>query len=178
MEGYIGKSYSVEGWGGWQAMMTRYNAIMANFLEPKLGIFNQWGDATDYQGMRYGLTSALMNDGYYSFTDNSKQYYGVTWFDEFDSKLGQSSSLPPTAAWKSGIWRRDFENGIALVNPKGNGTKTITLDGTYVKIKGTQDPVTNNGQAVTTVTLKDRDGIILLRQNPVKRPAAPKLTQN
>ncbi len=173
MEGYIGKSYSVEGWGGWQAMMTRYNTIMATFLEPKLGVFNQWGDATDYQSMRYGLASCLLNDGYYSFTDNAKPYYGVPWFDEFDSKLGQSSSLPPTAAWQSGVWRRDFDNGIALVNPKGNGTKTVTLETAYVRLKGSQDPVTNNGQSVTTVTLKDRDGIILLRKNPVKRPAAP-----
>ena len=173
MEGYIGKSYSVEGWGGWQAMMSRYTKIMANFLEPKLGIFNQWGDSTDYQSMRYGLASTLMNDGYYSFTDNTAQYHGVSWFDEFDAKLGQSTTLPPTAAWQKGVWRRDFDNGIALVNPKGNGTQTVTLDTSYVKLKGTQDPATNNGQTVTTVTLKDRDGIILMRKNPLKRPAAP-----
>ncbi len=180
LEGYIGKSYSVESWGGWQGMMTRYNTIMGALLEPKLEILNQWGDPTDYQSMRYGLTSTLMNDGYYSFTDNARQYNGVTWFDEFDSKLGQSSSLPATAAWQSGVWRRDFDNGIALVNPKGNGTKTVTLESAYVKLKGTQDPATNNGQTVTTVTLKDRDGIILLRKNPLKRPAAPQklTTQN
>lgn len=173
LEGYIGKSYSVESWGGWQGMMNRYTQIMASFLEPKLGIFNQWGDSTDYQSMRYGLASTLMNDGYYSFTDNTNQYYGVVWFDEFDSKLGQATTLPPTAAWQKGVWRRDFDNGIALVNPKGNGTQTVALETSYVKLKGTQDPVTNNGQTVTTVTLKDRDGIILLRKNPVKRPAAP-----
>jgi hypothetical protein len=173
LEGYIGKSYSVESWGGWQGMMGRYTKIMASFQEPKLGIFNQWGDSTDYQSMRYGLASTLMNDGYYSFTDNTAQYHGVSWFDEFDAKLGQSTTLPPTAAWQKGVWRRDFDNGIALVNPKGNGTQTVTLDTSYVKLKGTQDPATNNGQTVTTVTLKDRDGIILMRKNPVKRPAAP-----
>jgi hypothetical protein len=71
------------------------------------------------------------------------------------------------------VWRRDFDNGIALVNPKGNGTQTVTLETAFVKLKGTQDPATNNGQTVTTVTLKDRDGIILMRKNPAKRPAAP-----
>ncbi len=60
-----------------------------------------------------------------------------------------------------------------LVNPKGNGTQTLTLETSYVKFKGTQDPTTNNGQTLTTITLKDRDGIILLRKNPLKRPAAP-----
>ena len=180
MEGYIGKSYSVESWSTWAGMMTRYNTIMGAMLEPKLGIFNMWGDTTDYQTMRYGLASCLMNDGYFSFTPNSTQYNGVAWFDEFDSKLGQASGTPPTAAWQKGVWRRDFDNGIALVNPKGNGTQTVTLETSFAKLKGVQDPATNNGATVTTITLKERDGIVLLRQNPVKRPAAPKslTTQN
>jgi hypothetical protein len=94
------------------------------------------------------------------------------WFDELDQKLG-SGQAKPTAAWQKGVWRRDFDNGIVLVNPKGNGQQTVTLETSYIKIRGSQDPVTNNGQTVTTVTLKDRDGIILLRATPVTRPAAP-----
>jgi len=176
MEGAIGKSWSVEGWAGWQVMMKQYNAIMAAVAEPKLIILNQWGDPTDYQSMRYGLGSTLLNDGYYSFTNTATSYHGVVWFDEFDAKLGQAQAIP-TAAWKQGVWRRDFDNGIVLVNPKGNGNQTVTLETSYVKLQGTQDPAINNGQTVTTVTLKDRDGIILMRKNPVKRPAAPqKLT--
>ena len=172
MEAYIGKSWSVEAWGGWQTMMSRYRKTMAALLQPKLGIINQWGDPHDYQSMRYGLGSCLLDDGYYSFTDESQGYYGVVWFDEFDAKLGQGSAAP-TAAWQSGVWRRDFDNGIVLVNPKGNGSRTVTLEADFVKIKGVEDPVTNNGQTVRTVTLKDRDGIILLRKNPVKRPKSP-----
>lgn len=172
MEAYIGKSWSVESWGSWSTMMSRYRMTMAALLEPKLGIFGQWGDPHDYQSMRYGLGSCLLGDAYYSFTDTSQGYYNVVWFDEFDAKLGQASTAP-TAAWQSGVWRRDFDNGIVLVNPKGNGTKTVTLETDFVKVKGTQDPVTNNGQTVHTVTLKDRDGIILLRKNPLKRPASP-----
>jgi hypothetical protein len=172
LEAYMGKSWSVETWAGWSAMMDRYRKTMANMAAPKLGIFNQWGSATDYQGMRYGLGSCLLSDGYYSFTDTSKGYYGVVWFDELDAKLGNGAA-PPTAAWQKGVWRREFDNGIVLVNPKGNGPQTVTLGGSFVKIKGKQDPTTNNGQTVTTVTLKDRDGIILLRTAPVTRPAAP-----
>ena len=176
MEGAIGKSWSVEGWAGWQVMMTQYNAIMAAIGQPKLGILNQWGDPTDYQSMRYGLGSTMLNDGYYAFTNQNNGYYGVTWFDEFDSNLGQAQAIP-TAAWKQGVWRRDFDNGIVLVNPKGNGPQTVTLETSFVKLKGTQDPVTNSGATVTSVTLKDRDGIILMRVHPTKRPAAPtKLT--
>jgi hypothetical protein len=122
--------------------------------------------------MRYGLGTCLLDDGYYSFTDNTAQYYGVVWFDELDQKLG-SGMAKPTAAWQKGVWRRDFDNGIVLVNPKGNGQQTVTLETPYVKIKGSQDPATNNGQTVTSVTLKDRDGIMLLRTKPLIRPAAP-----
>jgi hypothetical protein len=173
MEAMIGKSYSIEGWGGWQAMMTQYRSILAAMNAPKLGIFNQWGSPTDYQSMRYGLTSCLMNDGYYSFSSTSSGYNGVVWFDEYNAKLGMPTAVPPTSAWQNGVWRRDFTNGIALVNPKGNGAQTVQLGGTFVKLKGSQAPSVNNGQTVTSVTLQDRDGIILLRQAPLKQPMAP-----
>ena len=122
--------------------------------------------------MRYGLGTCLLDDGYYSFTDTNAGYYGVVWFDELDQSLGAAQAAP-TAAWQKGVWRRDFDNGMVLVNPKGNGQQTVTLESPFIKIKGSQDPVTNSGQTVTTVTLKDRDGIMLLRPNPVTRPATP-----
>jgi hypothetical protein len=173
MEAMIGASWSIEGWGGWQQMMSQYNTVMASMNSPQLVIFNQYGSPTDYQSFRYGFASCLMNDGYYSFTDPTKGYTGVVWFDEYNANLGQETSVPPTAAWQKGVWRRDFSNGIALVNPKGNGTQTVQLGGTFIKIKGGQAPSVNNGQTVTSVTLQDRDGVILLRQSPLQQPKAP-----
>ena len=173
LETMLGQSWAIESWGGWQAMMAQYTRAMSALKSPKLAIFNQWGSPTDYQSFRYGLASCLMNDGYYSFTDESTAYTGVVWFDEYNANLGQATSVPPTAAWQNGVWRRDFANGIALVNPKGNGQKTVQLGGTFVKIKGGQDPSVNSGQTVTSVTLNDRDGVILLRQSPLKQPKAP-----
>jgi len=175
LEAIIGVSYSIEAWDGWSGMMNQYDSVMQAVNAPKLVIFNQYGSSTDYQSMRYGLASCLMNDGYYSFTDNSNGGYGaVAWFDEYNANLGEpTAASPPTAAWQSGVWRRDFTNGIALVNPKGNGAKTVQLGGTFVKLKGSQDPSVNNGQTVTSVTLQDRDGIILMRQSPINEPKAP-----
>ena len=173
LEAMIGESYSVESWGGWQEMMTQYDKVMQVVRSPKLVIFNQWGSPTDYQSFRYGLASCLMNNAYYSFTSSSAGYDGVVWFDEYDAQLGDTISIPPTSAWQKGVWRRDFADGIALVNPKGNGPQTVSLGGSFVKIKGTQDPAVNDGATVTSVTLQDRDGIILLRQSPLERPKAP-----
>jgi len=59
------------------------------------------------------------------------------------------------------------------VNPKGNGAQTVTLETSYTRLAGTQVPAINSGQAVTTVTLQDRDGIILMRAAPVKVPKPP-----
>ena len=176
IEGILGKNYSAEGASadGWQRMMAQYRKIMALLAAPKLALFNQGGDPKDYQGMRYGLASCLMDDGYYDFNDEAHGYSGLTWFDEFDVDLGDAASTPTTVAWQKGVYRRDFTKGIALVNPKGNGPQTVTLDGEYYLIKGKQDPAVNTGALVKTVTLKDRDGIILLRKVPLqKRPSPP-----
>jgi hypothetical protein len=173
LEAAIGKPYSPESLYGWQAMMLQYDTDMSVVSEPKLVIFNQWGSPSDYQAFRYGFASCLMNDGYYSFTSNSDGYHGVVWFDEYNARLGQPLGPPPTSAWQNGVWRRDFADGIALVNPKGNGPQTVTLGGTFVKLDGTQDPQVNSGQRVTTVTLRDRDGLILLRPSPLLQPMPP-----
>jgi hypothetical protein len=166
IEGIIGYPYSSETWGSWNEMMREYRLIMASVLQPQLVIFGQAGVANDYRGFRYGFTSCLMDNGYYQFSQAGHEYTGTFWFDEYNTKLGNATTSPPTAAWQKGVYRRDFENGIALVNPRGNGAQTVQLETPYHKISGTQDPATNNGQTVQTVTLQDRDGIILLRTTP------------
>jgi hypothetical protein len=176
IEGLIGYSYSPETWGSWSEMMREYRLDMASVLQPQLVIFGQAGVATDYQSMRYGLTSCLMDNGYFQWSVIGHEYTGTNWFDEYSVKLGNATSNPSTTAWQKGVYRRDFANGIALVNPRGNGTQTVQLETSYVKIQGTQDPAVNNGQTVQTVTLQDRDGIILLRKGTAaagEQPQAP-----
>jgi len=102
-------------------------------------------------------------------------YKGLVWFDEYDAKLGQAVQAPATTAWQNGVYRRDFENGIALVNPRGNGPREVTLEEDFKRIAGKQAPAVNNGQVTRKVQLNDRDGIILLRLKPTSAPSAPKL---
>jgi len=117
--------------------------------------------------MRYGLTSCLMDDGYYTFSANGT-YDNTLQFDEFAARVGYPIQAPPLTAWQNGVWRRDFQNGIALVNPRtANGSSvTVTLETTYVHLSGSQDSAVNSGAAVTSVTLGNGDGVILLRQWP------------
>jgi hypothetical protein len=187
-EGAIGMSWSPES-SSWATLMSAYATDM-NALAPFNGggpylIFNQDGSLSDYQGVRYGLASCLLDNGYFYYTPGP--YNTIGWFDEFTVNLGAPVAGPnnPTngtysngglTVWQNGVWRRDFTNGIALVNPKGNGPQTVTLETTYKHFSGTQDPSVNNGQSVTTVTLNDRDGVILLRVNAQPVPDAPTLT--
>jgi hypothetical protein len=202
----IGKSYSVEYWGGSLELQKYYQTAMINFGGSKLMLFGQGtvqANGSDpvtfsssgvpatyspaWQGMRYGITAALMNNGYY-FADggiyDAETVANRRWFDEYDNAgagvgyLGQpvsgSAGAPQTAAWSNGVWMREFKNGVVLWNPKGNGAKTVTVSGlvspagrTGLKhLAGTQDPSVNNGAAATSVTLNDRDGVILLWTNP------------
>jgi len=170
IEGMIGPTWATESWGGWSEMMRQYRQVMGAIAAPQLLIFSQQGSPTDYQGFRYGLTSCLLDEGYFEFTNINANYSGVIWFDEYNANLGAETSSPALSAWQKGVYRRDFQNGIALVNPKGNGPQTVQLETNYKRISGTQDPGTNNGQVTSTVTLNDRDGIILLRLQPATTP--------
>ena len=174
MEGILGSGYSPEKWGSWPEMMRWYRKTMDAIAEPKLVIFDHHGDPTNYQAMRYGLASCLLDNAYYAFSSDG--YHGVEWFDEFDQNLGQATSPPATVAWQKGVYRRDFENGIALVNPRGNGPVEVVLEGDFKRITGKQAPGVNNGQTARKIQLNDRDGIILLRVKSQPLPSAPKLT--
>ena len=195
MESAIGQSYSPES-QSWTALMNYYKTVM-NAGAPHNGggpyfVFQQDGAAlssSTYQAARYGLTSCLLDNGYYHYnTAGQGGGRNVAWLDEMGVNLGAATTGPNNPAnstysdggltvWQNGVWRRDFANGIALVNPKGNGQRTVTLETTYKHFSGTQNPSLNDGQSVTSVTLNDRDGVILLRTTAQAAvPAAPTLT--
>jgi hypothetical protein len=175
IEGILGETSSPETWANWTEMMRWYRKTMAAVAAPKLVAFHQVGSATDYKALRYGLASCLLDNGYFAFTDRAKGYSGVAWFDEYDADLGQAVTPPATSAWQKGVYHRDFENGIALVNPKGNGTVEVTLEQDFRRLDGKQDSGVNNGETARKIVLQDRDGIILKRVKSVAAPSAPKL---
>lgn len=161
MESMIGQSWSVESWGGWSGMMSWYRKMYNATVGPKLTMFAVDGAANDYRTFRYAYASCLLDDGVFHYNPTFSPPFA--WFDEYDNRLGRALAGPTTSAWKNGVYRRDFERGIVLVNPKGNGARTVDLEQEYRRIAGTQDPSVNNGQTTRQVTLQDRDGIVLMR---------------
>jgi hypothetical protein len=177
-EGAMGLSWSQETWGSWESMMQQYQSTLANSRD-RLLIMTVHGDANDYALMRYGLTSCLMDDGYYYYTAENIRYRSALWFDEYDADLGRAIDPPQFKAWQNGVYRRRFENGVVLVNPKGNGTRTVKPGPGYNRIDGTQDRTVNNGQAADSVTLAERDGIVLISDQSIRapRPKPPQMMQ-
>jgi len=76
----------------------------------------------------------------------------------------------PTKA-SSKAWRRDYENGIVLVNPDDE-TRTVKLNGSFRKIRGKMDPAFNDGSVINEISLSPNSGAILLRAaSEIKAPA-------
>lgn len=109
------------------------------------------------------------------------------WFDEFavDPTTGVAKTYPDvaaglgylgypnepgiiTTAWQLGVMRRTFTHPTTGItwwvfnNPKGNGARTVSLGQTLRKLTGTQNPTVNSGALVSSVSLLDSDGIILM----------------
>jgi len=126
------------------------------------------GNQTDYQLVRYGITSTLLGGGYFAF-DYGTQSHAQTWtYDEYDAYLGQPKGEAEdllnanNSQMTESVWARDFENGKVVVNATGQ-SQTVRLDGEYEKLHGSQDPDTNNGAIISHLTLASEDGVILLR---------------
>lgn len=162
LEALIGASWSMERWQGWDAVMKRYRSAMKYTAEPHIVGFNVHGKKDDYQRMRYGLASCLLDDGYFSYTDERVGYSSVVWFDEYDVDLGMPIEPPIITPRHDGVYSRKFEHGLVLVNP-GLLPKTMTIEPGYRRIKGQQAPNINGGTRATSITLSGKDGIVLLR---------------
>lgn len=163
MEAVIGASWSMGRWKGWSAVMERYREAMKQTAMPHIVGFNVHGSKDDYQTLRYGLASCLLDDGYFSYTDTDREYSSVPWFDEYDVDLGLPIDPPPTTPWKNGVFRRNFQRGSVLVNP-GLLPSTVVIESGYRKIKGKQAPDINDGSVARSLILLGKDGLILVRE--------------
>jgi hypothetical protein len=101
-----------------------------------------WAFARDYYPyMRFGLALTLMNDGYFSHELGDTDHGQDWWYDELDFKLGEPLGTAKQILKAHGeeIFRRDFQNGIVLLN----GTRhrqTVGVGEGYARLKGAQAP--------------------------------------
>lgn len=111
----------------------------------------------------YTYASYLMAAGERSaFTEaNGTDAYGgaTTWHTEFDWGMGPALGARYRPTSNVNVWRRDFLNGVVVVNanPKDTNTVTVQLGGTYYDRGGT---------AKTSVTLTGCSGVTLRKEGP------------
>ena len=127
---------------------------------------------------RFEFVATLLQNGFWA--PMGANYGAIEYYDEMDGGglgkdyLGHALERSPTMDDLSkpndegtgspapGVFRRDFDNGIALLNST-DAPVEIRLESSYQKLRGTQDPVTNDGSRVDTVTVPAQDGIVLVR---------------
>lgn len=151
--------------------LSEYHRRMGETKGPKLVMLGAF-DCVDrgydhFKSFRYALGIALMNDGYLAFNENYTKF-PIDWFDEYQPAgksttgwLGTATQGPQTSPCKNGVYKREFQNGMALVNP-GNEPRTFTVGSGWRRIKGQAS--VNTGTVTTSVTLPKRDGIVLMRE--------------
>lgn len=162
--------------GDWSASMRALFAITERASDPVFAIVNtntgNTGFWQDWKRVRFGLASALLGGGYYSFDFGDAEHAQRWWYDEYEAYLGDPVGPPvridasgagvfdPT--FTRGVYRREYERGIVLVNATDT-PQHVTFDEEFERLRGTQDPATNSGEVVTALTLPPQDGTILLR---------------
>jgi Hypothetical glycosyl hydrolase family 15/Bacterial Ig domain len=105
--------------------------------------------ASDATGAEYNLAGYFLVNNGGDYVSSSFGSLPGSWWSGFDTNLGDAKGA--RYLW-NGVWRRDFTNGIVLLNEPGATTKTLALGGTYTTISGAQ---------VSSVTLTAGRGAVL-----------------
>jgi hypothetical protein len=154
----------------WTSRPGRRPLTIANAYSPKIGfgVIAPGRDdeaRTDFAAMRLGLAVALLGDGYFAYDNGVFGHYVAWWYDEYDGAgrgtgwLGDPAGPP---ARSGGAWLRRFTHGLAIANPTDAAIR-VPVPAGYRKLRGRQDPVHNDGGAVSgAVVVPARDGYLLV----------------
>ena len=152
----------------WGAVPSSCKSMVDAAGRPNLATANGNGGA-NYACMRRMLCSAMLETDCFSDAVSSAYALDETeWLDEFGVTLGRPLQGLQRDPWAHGVYARLYEKGLILLNPRGNGAQTVDVTmlgaGRFKHFWGIQDPVTNNGANVTTVTLADAAGVVLVNR--------------
>lgn len=147
------------------------------FKASKLGILEvQVSALTAYAELRYWHCIAALT-GTYLYQHVSSGYLaeelGTVNYDERRFILGpamtdSTGAVQWTPKYQSGangtgIYRRDFANGIVLWAAPGATYSAQALGGTFFRLVGALDGATNNGQSLSSITMTAGTGLVLAR---------------
>jgi hypothetical protein len=99
---------------------------------------------------RYQVSFVSMGTGNCQLIFHLSSETGDVWLDDVHLQAGVSS-----------VYRRDFQNGTVLVNPSSD-VQTVVLERPYGRIRGTVDPITNDGTWSANLTMPPNDALFLI----------------
>ncbi len=121
-------------------------------LAEQMAIFEQ--GRSRMQRMRYGLATALMGDGYWSYDLHTRARGQDWWYPEYDTQLGYPTG--PAEERADGAWQRAFDApGLVVVNPN-DAPISVTVPHRHRNV--------SFGQVGTEFAVLARDGLLLLAQ--------------
>jgi hypothetical protein len=168
VNGVLVENFPRYGWTGPQTEMLEAERVN---VSPSITAYNTNTEdretPEDYRLMRYGLTNAMLGNGFFSFDAGPTHHARTWWYDEYDAPLGEpvgkarrvdgnESDIVP------GVWMREFEKGIVVVNST-TSTQRAVLPGAFEQLYGIQDPRANTGEIVRELEIPPEDGRVLLR---------------
>lgn len=177
LNGVLFESFPAE-WessGDWGKILTTYSDIQKVNQSPQASIINSSDSSQySYQKVRFGLGSALLgNTSYFSFDFGPSDHSQTWWYDEYDVNLGKAQSAPynlldkNNSSYKKGLWRRDFEKGIVLVNSTDVEQTYVFKNEEFERLNGSQDRSVNNGSVINFIKMRPNDGVILFKKNSI-----------
>ena len=105
-------------------------------------------------GARYALATMLLVSRRENLFSASVGYSREVWWPEYATASSLGAPLAPYRVLRDGVYRRDFANGVVLVNPDASTAAGIRLGGTY----------SGPGlRRVTRVSLGPTSGLVLLQ---------------
>ena len=159
--------------GDWSDILSTYLKIKNSNDSPQVTVINSYDSSQqNYQKMRFGLASTLMEShGYYSFDFGSSSHNQTWWYDEYNINLGKAISSAYNlldridTSYKEGLWRRDFEEGSVIINSTDKEQLYVFNNEEFERINGTQDRSVNNGSIINYIKLLPKDAVVLLKRN-------------
>jgi hypothetical protein len=159
-----------ENGGTWSGSMKTYMKLKDYNINPQASVILAFKDQNSpYQKMRYSLTSTLMENGFFGYNQSVYKQGELWYYDEYNFSLGQPQSqaknlVSSSLNIKDGLWRRDFDNGIAVVNSSSKKQSYLFEKEEFEKLNGSQVPKINDGTIVNFVSLEPKDGVILKKR--------------
>lgn len=112
-------------------------------------IFDGEDPPSDSDGAReYSAATYLLTSSGSDLVGDSSQTPSY-WWRGFEEDLGKAQG--PRHSWRN-LWRRDFVGGMALVNPPGSASITVTLPAALIRV---------DGSVVNSITLNASQGAML-----------------